>query len=177
MDTKSLRVDVRLRLKEMNSSLSAESINLGWSKNRLGQILKQEMIEVKTFGNICEHFSLDVYDYVGDNFFPYFWKVKHLVSDSSFKYEKTIKVQPGGVYEIYGDQPIKFSAWGRHYDFPDGCSFIVTKIKGAIEPSSLYVIAQKIGDSFKVVRGDAMKKPAIKFRLISILVQGARPLE
>jgi len=25
-------------------------------------------------------------------------------------------------------------------------------------------------------QGDAMKKPAIKFRLISILVQGARPI-
>ena len=52
MNVGKLAVDVKAALKSKRSSLATESLALGWSKNRLGQILKQDKIELNTYLSI-----------------------------------------------------------------------------------------------------------------------------
>ena len=174
MNVGKLAVDVKAALKSKRSSLAAESLAMGWSKNRLGQILKQDKIELNTYLSICEHFDLDFFNYTEDEAFPYFWRVKHLVSDCSVPYNKTLKVSAGEIVEIYGDTPIKFDAWGRNYEFPEGCSYIASITKG-ITYGEYYVVAEE-NKAFTVKLGEEIKKkPKYLYKLISVAVRGARP--
>ncbi|MAX46552.1 MAG: hypothetical protein CMB24_07185 [Euryarchaeota archaeon] len=175
MNVEKLAADIKAALKSERSSLATESLALGWSKNRLGQILKQDKIELNTYASICEHFDLDFFSYTEGEAFPYFWRVKHLVSDCSVPYNKTLKVEAGQVVEIYGDTPIKFKAWGRDYEFPEGCSYIVSATEGIITYGEYYVVAEE-NKAFTVKLGeDIKKKPKYLYKLISVAVRGARP--
>ena len=175
--TKNLKKDVVKILKAEKMSLSQASKNIGWSANRLGQILNQGDVSADNLVKICDRFRLDIYNYADVDAFPYFWRVKHLLSDCAIPYFKTINITAGNVLEIYGDEPIKFSAWGEDYNFPAGCSLIVTKmLEQEFLAARLYVIADKDGDRFKIVVGDKIKgRPKYVYNLISVAVaQGPR---
>ena len=177
LNTINLKKDVVKILKAEKMSLSQASKNIGWSANRLGQILNQGDVSADNLVKICDHFRLDIYNYADADAFPYFWRVKHLLSDCSIPYFKTINITAGNVLEIYGDEPIKFSAWGQDFNFPAGCSLIVTKmLEREFLAARLYVIADKDGDRFKIVVGDKIKgRPKYVYNLISVAVaQGPR---
>ena len=174
MQTKNLKTDVKKILKAAKMSLSTASKMMGWSPNRLGQILNQSDVSSDNLLKICDHFRLDIYNYADADAFPYFWHVKHLMSDCAIPYFKTVKISTQNFFEIFSDEPLKFSAWGEHYYFPTGCSCIVSKmVDREFMATRLYVIADKDGDPFKIVVGDKIKgRPKYFYALFSIAVAG-----
>lgn len=174
MQTKNLKTDVKKILKAAKMSLSTASQNMGWSPNRLGQILNQSDISSDNLVKICDHFRLDIYNYADANAFPYFWRVKHLMSDCSIPYFKTTTITAGHVCELYGDEEINFKAWGESFRFPPGSSLIVSETyTDDLMANRLYAIADKDGDRFKIVIGEKVKgKPKYVYSIISIAVAG-----
>tara|TARA_B100000287_G_scaffold314607_1_gene298102 strand:- start:11408 stop:11992 length:585 start_codon:yes stop_codon:yes gene_type:complete len=174
MQTKNLKTDVKKILKAAKMSLSTASKNMGWSPNRLGQILNQSDVSSDNLVKICDHFRLDIYNYADADAFPYFWRVKHLMSDCSIPYFKTTTITAGHVCELYGDEEINFKAWGESYRFPPGSSLIVTEnFTDDLIGNRLYAIADKDGDRFKIVMGEKVKgKPKYVYSVVSIAVAG-----
>lgn len=174
MQTKNLKTDVKKILKAAKMSLSTASKNMGWSPNRLGQILNQSDVSSDNLVKICDHFRLDIYNYADPDAFPYFWRVKYLMSDCSIPYFKTTTITAGHVFEIYGDEEISFKAWGELYRFPPGSSLIVLEnFDTLLQSNRLYAIADKDGDRFKVVMGEKVRgRPKYIYSIVSVALAG-----
>ena len=174
MQTKNLKTDVKKILKAAKMSLSTASKNMGWSPNRLGQILNQSDVSSDNLVKICDHFRLDIYNYADPDSFPYFWRVKYLMSDCSIPYFKTTTITAGHVFEIYGDEEISFEAWGELYRFPPGSSLIVLEnFDTLLQSNRLYAIADKDGDRFKVVMGEKVRgRPKYIYSIVSVALAG-----
>lgn len=163
-NVKLLKEDVENKKKIQKFSLSRVSKKLGWSANRLGQILKADDMTLENLKKITTYFNLDPYKYCIGGDFTHYWRAKHLISNADTPYFQMAETNPQNFFEIICDRPIAFKRGGQSYHFPSGTNLIVEDInKEYFHDIALYAYAAKKDSPFKIAEGWELKykKPSL----------------
>ena len=133
-------------------SLAQASLDIGWSKNALGQFLNGSNLSFYNLWKICRYFDLPLHSFVDETFLIWYEHGKHIWSDSSVSLNKRLFLSGVGPIRIYIDQPVTLTINHHTVKLRPGAWLVAEENDRPIDKTATYAVAKE-DQGFELIDG------------------------